>query len=224
MEEESINVKQADDDADLLIVKTALELYDKPPVIVAEDVDILVLITALTPSNKKIYLLKPTRGTMSASLFSSDNSFRKYKFCKENILFLHALTGCDTTSCFYGKGKKSVFNSIEKKSINSDLKEAIEEFKLENQPQTSIYKNGLLILLYMYNAPKKITYVDKYKHTSFTKAISKKKKSLKPVKLESLPPTSDAAKQHFYRVYLQVQQWLGNDLIPKTGVGMLEKV
>lgn len=177
MEEESINVKQADDDADLLIVKTALELYDKPPVIVAEDVDILVLITAHTPSNKKIYLLKPTRGTMSASLFSSDNSFRKYKFCKENILFLHALTGCDTTSCFYGKGKKSVFNSIEKKSINSDLKEAIDEFKLENQPQTSIYKNGLLILLYMYNAPQKLHMLINTNIQVLLKRFQKRKKA-----------------------------------------------
>ncbi|XP_052119625.1 uncharacterized protein LOC127748790 [Frankliniella occidentalis] len=32
--------------------------------------------------------------------------------------------------------------------------------------------------------------------------------------LSTLPCTSDAAAQHCYRVYLQVQQWLGNDLDP----------
>lgn len=29
--------------------------------------------------------------------------------------------------------------------------------------------------------------------------------------LENLPPTEGAAKQHGFRVYLQLQKWLGND-------------
>ena len=32
--------------------------------------------------------------------------------------------------------------------------------------------------------------------------------------LSNLPPTEDAATQHLYRVYLQVQKWLSNDLLP----------
>ena len=32
--------------------------------------------------------------------------------------------------------------------------------------------------------------------------------------MESLPPTTAAVKQHSYRVYLQVQQWLGHSLPP----------
>ena len=38
------------------------------------------------------------------------------------------------------------------------------------------------------------------------------KRSVKP---EQLPPTLDASNQHFYRVYFQIQFWLGNcDLNP----------
>jgi len=36
----------------------------------------------------------------------------------------------------------------------------------------------------------------------------------KPVKLNLLPPTADAAEMHLLRVYYQVQKWLGNDLNP----------
>ena len=32
--------------------------------------------------------------------------------------------------------------------------------------------------------------------------------------LSSFPPTSAAARQHFYWTYLQVKQWLGRDLPP----------
>ena len=34
------------------------------------------------------------------------------------------------------------------------------------------------------------------------------------VKPEALPPTSDAAAQHSFRVYSQIQEWLGNLLSP----------
>lgn len=44
----------------------------------------------------------------------------------------------------------------------------------------------------------------------FKQGTKKKETLAKYVKLESLPPTSDAVKYHFYRVYLQVQK--SNDL------------
>ena len=37
--------------------------------------------------------------------------------------------------------------------------------------------------------------------------------------LESLPPTSSAAKLHSYRAYFAVQEWLGNDNIIATDWG-----
>ena len=44
-------------------------------------------------------------------------------------------------------------------------------------------------------------------------------KSVKHVNVEKLPPTNSAAKHHSYRVYLQVQLWLGNDTIQATDWG-----
>ena len=46
----------------------------------------------------------------------------------------------------------------------------------------------------------------------FTKAVVNNK----AVNLANLPPTAVATRQQFYRVYLQVQQWLSNDLPPEN--------
>lgn len=49
----NIHVKQADNDADLLIIKTPLQVTNKIPIIVAEDIDIFVLLCGLTRIHKK---------------------------------------------------------------------------------------------------------------------------------------------------------------------------
>ena len=66
---ENILVKQDIDDADLLIVKTAIEHCFKNVVVVADDIDILVLLTALTPKTKTIYYLKLGKGKNESFFF-----------------------------------------------------------------------------------------------------------------------------------------------------------
>ena len=58
---ENIAVKQAQNDADVLIIETAIEQLNvtNTTVVVGEDVDLLVLLTARTPIDKIIYFLKP---------------------------------------------------------------------------------------------------------------------------------------------------------------------
>ena len=57
------------------------------------------------------------------------------------------------------------------------------------------------------------TSLDAFRYYAYTRAIAKKyvKDSFN---LATLPPTSAAAKQHILRTYLQVQQWIGNELEP----------
>ena len=43
----------------------------------------------------------------------------------------------------------------------------------------------------------------------YMKMVSTSKKGLQP---ERLPPTENAIKYHSFRVYLQIQQWLGVDI------------
>lgn len=63
MDQASVKVEQAGVDADLLIVDTAISLCGtlNALVVVGEDVALLVLLTALSPPQSKIYLRKPGR-------------------------------------------------------------------------------------------------------------------------------------------------------------------
>jgi len=103
MADASIEVKQAYEDADVMIVNTALSKASEfdSVIITAEDVDILILLTALGTSTKNIYLQKSGRGSGPSVLYSPSSC----SFPPKDILFLHAVSGCDTTSAPYGLGK-----------------------------------------------------------------------------------------------------------------------
>ncbi|GBO42625.1 hypothetical protein AVEN_248454-1, partial [Araneus ventricosus] len=98
------------DDADVHIVKTAIETFEKIKkqiVVIGQAVDLLVLPTALTPDYMDILMLKEGKGKIEDRFYSS-NDLRNSNLvteCKKSILFLHTISGCNTTSGFYGKGK-----------------------------------------------------------------------------------------------------------------------
>ncbi|GBN50477.1 hypothetical protein AVEN_13168-1 [Araneus ventricosus] len=52
-------------------------------------------------------------------------------------------------------------------------------------------------------------YISRAGYAAFLKSSTKVKSDLSP-----LPPTKGAAEQHSFRVYLQIQQWLNNQLPP----------
>lgn len=126
-----------------------------------------------------------------------------------SYLLLHAITGCDTTSAFYLRGKTKVFKLFEK---SHDLIDCAEVFKKINCSPDIILTNGIRFLLAMYGAPKKFDSIENYRYVSFVKYT----RNNKNVNLSCLPPTSAAAYQHLYRVYYQIQVWLGNELNPEN--------
>ncbi|KAI4493650.1 hypothetical protein M0804_001826 [Polistes exclamans] len=204
----NIAVKQAKNDADVLIIETAIEKFDatNTTIVVGEDVDLLVLLTARTPMDKIIYFLKPGRAQQRTEIYSS-KSLSAYPKCQNYILFLHAITGCDTSSAMYRRGKTSVFKLFEK----NDLTNCAKVFtKIDSTPQT-IITEGIRFLLAVYGAPKKITCINKYRNLTFVKNTRNKKQ----IQLSCLPPKSASAIQHLYRVYYQVQTWLDNQLNPE---------
>lgn len=109
-----IDTQLAVDDADLFIMKCALEPSSKTSVIVSDVSDILVLITVLTPARNICYYLKVGKTNTPTQNFSL-NSLKYYSNLREHILFSHVAIGCDTTSCLFSRGKKSFFKSIKEK-------------------------------------------------------------------------------------------------------------
>ncbi|KYN11018.1 hypothetical protein ALC57_16836 [Trachymyrmex cornetzi] len=181
----NFTVIQARDDADVLIVNTALITLHSPVLIVSEDVDILILLVGLTPRDKTIFYMKMSKGNQSQTIYSN-NSLNNFPFCRDNVLFLHAFSGCDTTS------------------------QALDIFKRPNQTKEDIFESGMTAPLFLYKAPQKIACINSYRYICFAKTVTNK-----AVNLANLPPTADAAKQHYFRVYLQVQSWLSNDMPPE---------
>ncbi|GBO38850.1 hypothetical protein AVEN_139047-1 [Araneus ventricosus] len=77
--------------------------------VVGENIDLLVLLTGLAPMKENLYFRKCGKGRTPDV---SKKSF-KYKFSRM-ILFIHAFSGCDTTSALFGHGKTKFCSLLEK--------------------------------------------------------------------------------------------------------------
>lgn len=100
--------QQDGEDADTLIVQTAIQMssiYDSVT-IVGEDVDFLVLLTGLANGRDNIFVRKPGKGRTPETLYNPNCLNSRYsKSFRDNILFLHAFRGCDTTAAALRKSK-----------------------------------------------------------------------------------------------------------------------
>ena len=101
----------ADDDADVLIVKKATEVSQTAnTAVVGDDTDILVLLLYHARNIESFHIFfhpKPKQFARKKPItVSIHSSVRKLgmELC-ENILFIHALLGCDTISSVLGIGK-----------------------------------------------------------------------------------------------------------------------
>ena len=173
-------------------------------VIVLEDIDVLAILTHMCPENKTIYFLKPKKGNSPQSVYTGNSFDELYLNCKQHILFIHAFTGCDTTSAFYGKGKKD-FAKICASSI--EIQQAANIFKEKMQKIDTLLAVGVKCILALYGA-RSSDNLHELRHLKYMQGIS----GGKPVDLATLPPTIDAAKEHLKRVYLQIQTWMGEKL------------
>lgn len=75
-----------------------------------------------------------------------------YNFGKEHILFLHAVTGCNTTSTFFNKGKVKVMKLLENRL---DLQSTAAMFTNEISSVQDIFKHEIKFILAMYGAKNK---------------------------------------------------------------------
>ena len=204
VENHGMHVLQGRDDADNLIVQTAIQASNDNGrcTIVGTDTDILALLihkctnqeihyhipgTELNPN--VTYSIKNTRDNMSYTV-------------KKYILFLHDISGCDTTSALFRQGKKKAVKIIENKG---DLHPFVDLFYNINSHPEEIAEAGEKFLLQLYGAPEMIVSLDDLRYKRFQKASKKSLQS--QVNMATLPPTSSDAR-HSFRVYYQIQQWL----------------
>ena len=200
-----VNARTAAHDADIEIVKEAVQLQEAGlhTAVVGEDVDLLILITALaSDEGQPILFVKPGKSKADQKIFSS----KVNENFKATALFLHAFTGCDTTSALYRKGKKTSWETL---SNAPELHEIVNIFHAEHSTKNEIGKYGCeaMKILYKVRGIREDMSLNCLRYTQFRTLAVKNK-----VDLPSLPPTEAATIQHAYRVYIQIQEWLGREL------------
>lgn len=116
----NFRVKQAPEDADTLIVHTAISMsasFDLVS-IKGEDVDLLVLLTPLARSQPNVYLRKPGRGKIVEKIYSPQ-SLQHGETVADHIFLLQALSGCDTISARFDVEKMKFIKTLEKNEFLS---------------------------------------------------------------------------------------------------------
>ena len=126
MKEAGITASKSSADADALIVRTAIKLSnDRDVVVVGTDVDLLLLLIQLCSQECRIYFFKPGIGNVPGKIYSIKDIHESLPVSKNSLLFMHAITCCDTISALYRQGKKKTFQLLHK---NPDLQECINVF------------------------------------------------------------------------------------------------
>lgn len=162
-----LEYKQAEEDADTLIVSTALNLAEsnEAVVVVGEDIDLLVILVGLCQVNN-VYFLKPGKENIRPALYSPIEAATSP--VKEHILFLHAMSGCDTTSALFNQGKTKLLKTLEK---NPSLGTIIAIFKDSTASQESVATAGERFLVQLYGfIGKTAPTLNHQRYICFTKA------------------------------------------------------
>ena len=208
--------EHAEDDADLLIAQTAVQpAATKNTVLVADDTDLVILLcyyadpdgfdlfmqcsTRRTTKKNRIWDIKVTQSELGAHICN-------------NILFIHARLGCDTTSRLYGLGKGF---SLKRFTSSALFRDKAEQFCKKEATVDVIIDAGEAALVW-----EEGDNLGGLRYAKFCDKVATNKVHIRP---RSLLPTSAAARSHSMRVYLQIQQWLGVCNMKETDWGWMTK-
>jgi len=124
-------VHHAVSDADTLIVNVSLSIASEkgPVTVVADDTDVLVLLLYHFKHNMSdIFMSEMARRRSARMAVTPIHTVRNAIGDKatNQLLVIHAISGCDTTSALLGQGKVSVFKNISRHNDTVILCEKIE--------------------------------------------------------------------------------------------------
>jgi len=202
--------EQAVGDADLQIVLTTIATANstqKPTVLVGDDTDLLILLCYHTTADTTnvFFRPQPKHGTKHPPRCWDITQLKGIlgeAVCR-NILFVHAVLGCDTTSAVYGLGKGAALKAL---MCNTQFHRQAEIFASQESAKEQVIAAGETALVLLYKGHHQSS-LNSIRVLQFNKKVVMSKTFVEP---QALPPTSSAAKFHSMRVYLQVQQWMGH--------------
>ena len=113
-------------DADTKIVSTALDIAKTSPVfVVADDTDIAIMLLYHWQKEMFPVYFFQERGKKCWNIKELQPSIASVK---EHLLFVHAWSGCDTTSATYGKGKPSFLKMVQKTEQLQSISEKMNDY------------------------------------------------------------------------------------------------
>ncbi len=203
MTSHNITVRQAREDGDTLIVKSAIDLVasvNRPVVVVAQDTDILILLCYHRPIQcTNFYFQADFDGLYDISTIDIGD--------REEFLFKYGWSGNDTVSCIHGHTKCSLYKCRFPASV-------ITAFTSSTSTDSEIRSAGLTAMQITYGCEG--TPLEQSRYMKFKKQAAKGK-----IDPDRLPPTDDATAQHSCRVHLQVAVWkhLDTSILDPKGRG-----
>lgn len=201
-----VEVFQAEEDADLMIVNTAIEKSSEygSIEIFGEDTDLLILVTQFCESDSNIFLAKPMKRNKNKTIYNV-NSFI-YPELKKIVAFIHAFSGCDTTSSFFQKGKEKIVKVM---LDDENLRLRAEEFYKIGADVDTLWQIASDIVCKLYKQHTVPIHEYNIMRLQCFESLTT------DYDIKKLPPTDLALKEHAKRVYLQCQYWCSNILDPK---------
>jgi len=192
-------------DADTMIAASALEIATegKEVNVVADDTDVLILLMHhWRDGMEDIYFLSEPKKSQKKGLQVwriRDLVSKAGTIVIAHILFIHAWTGCDTTSATFGQGKN---NLVKKIQVSKEVQQISLLMGDPSVTPEQVGKAGarLFVILFGGKHGDDLNYLC---YVKFLEMVS----ANKIVDPQKLPPTERAAHFHSLRVHLQVILW-----------------
>lgn len=199
-------VIQTEGDADVDITKAAVNsALEHSTTLIGEDTDLLILLLHFADANGRPLYFKSDNQSRGIPKVYDINKLKTHfgsEFCTQ-LLFLHAFTGCDSTSRIYGVSKKSVFQKLVKHE--SVLHSCAIEFTTPHKNPADLVGLGIQAMAVIFGGNSTMSLASLRYQTLMKKVIAAKSF----VKPERLPPTESSTKFHCLRVYYQIMTWMG---------------
>lgn len=167
-------------------------------IIRSPDTDVAIMCIAFTNQFHPSSLYFATGVKTKRRVLSMDTMHQSLKDIHQllpaALLGFHALTGCDSTSAFYGKGKRSSFNVVKQDEVSLQTLGKIGE---EFSSAESLLADVEPLVCKLYGSPSS-TRVNDARFTMFCSKAGNE---------QAIPPTKQALLQHVKRANYQAAIW-----------------
>ena len=201
LEENGIPTRQVDADADHLIAQRALHVSKKGSTLcLATDTNVLVMLVAKADESTDLYF-----GTSPKSCYNvPELHFSLSPLMQQLLVILHGFSDNDTTSGFFNKAKRTIFNLVNQDPENFEY---LIQLIRNDLTADEIAGIGERMIITMYKGKLKLDThsLDVLRCQLYVRIVGNAKLT-STFQLKTLPPTSAAARQHSLRAYYSAME------------------